>query len=75
MLQQLKPEYIEKILADELLRVKIAQPFKKSGLSVYRWAKKNHYNLTVPAVLDIIREHEGLAADTELTEERQAVAA
>lgn len=70
MLQQLQQEYNKKIVNDDLLKAKIAALFGKKAITAYRWAKRNHYNLTIPAVLDIIREHEGLSRDVELTEAR-----
>jgi hypothetical protein len=71
MLQKLKAGYTQKILSDVLLAAKIASLFGKSYMTIQRWAKADHLNLTLPAVVEIIREHEGLSSDVELLEEKE----
>ena len=71
MLQILKPEVKLLIDTDVVLKAKIAKLFeKKSTVTVDRWIEKNSPVLTIPQVLDTIREHArengGLAIDAEL---------
>ena len=75
MLQKLKSEYSQKIVDDVVLAALIAKLFDKSVITIQRWAAADHLNLALPAVVKIIREHEGLAQDMELVEDRAEVSA
>lgn len=67
---QLKEEFKQRIKDDQELQLKIAKAFaKKNIVTVQRWVRANSRVLTLPTTLDIIRKHESLTKDVELTEE------
>lgn len=69
MLQRLKSQYKQRIKEDQALQLKIAQAFhKRNIITVQRWVAKDSWELTTVTVLNIIREHEGLRKNIELTE-------
>lgn len=75
MLQKLKAEFKQRIKDDEVLQVLIAQAFGKKMITVRRWNDADDVILTTKTALDIIRDHMKLAADVEMTEENETLAA
>lgn len=70
MLHILKSKWLDRIEADEVLQIKIGNAFDppKKISTIKRWIKENNVMLTNLAVLNIIRQHEGLSKNEELTE-------
>jgi hypothetical protein len=72
MLQKLKTQFKQRIKEDQELQLKIAKLLgKRNIVTVQRWIGDDNPLLTIPGVLDIIREHIGLEKDVELTEAKE----
>ncbi len=70
MLQKLKSEVKQWIKKDQSLQLEIAKLFEKRNIvTIQRWVDADNLLLTLPGVLNIIRNHKGLSQDAELTEE------
>lgn len=71
---QLKQEFIDKIIADQILQGTIAKATGKDVSAPLRWAKRgSHEKLTMLSTLVAIRSYLGLDKTEELTEEAELI--
>jgi hypothetical protein len=76
MIQNLKPEYLQRIKEDQELQAKIAKLFNRRNIiTVQRWVDAKNPILTIPAVLRTIREHLLLSQTVDLLEKPERVRA